>query len=269
MSSKGKKSIDGPKSSSEEITISSMKKELELEQKAKDTMEWSNAELERSVRAMEANVMQLESGNFDADDSEIKQKYENQRQLNVQLQEQKRWLEHELEQVRLKIQNEKQYPMPDPFSLDWDNLSETELKRLVGQLEKTRNDLKSDLRERQWRLDKEGKEYHHYDDFCRMYTAEIKNLNRILESLMRTGMVPTSMSGRFREKAGFALAQPIPPKRNEYSGWCSKQQEPSAEERISKPSRRSNTRTKCETVAQDCGKKTFGENAAPDKGYRH
>lgn len=76
-----------------------MKKELELEQKAKDTMEWSNAELERSVRAMEANVIQLESGNFDADDSEIKQKYENQRQLNVQLQEQKRWLEHELEQV--------------------------------------------------------------------------------------------------------------------------------------------------------------------------
>ena len=28
--------------------------------------------------------------------------------------------------------------------LDWDSLSETELKRLVGQLEKTRNDLKFD-----------------------------------------------------------------------------------------------------------------------------
>ena len=48
---------------------------------------------------MEMNVLQLEAGNHDADDSEIKQKYENQRQLNVQLQEQKRWLEHELEQV--------------------------------------------------------------------------------------------------------------------------------------------------------------------------
>ena len=43
--------------------------------------------------------MQLESGNLEADDSEIKQKFDNQRQLNVQLQEQKRWLEHELEQV--------------------------------------------------------------------------------------------------------------------------------------------------------------------------
>ena len=65
--------------------------------------------------------------------------------------------------------------IPDPFSFDWDNLSETELKRLVLQLEKTRNDLRSDLREMQWRLDKEGTEFHHHDDFGRMYQAEIKN----------------------------------------------------------------------------------------------
>ena len=54
----------------------------------------------RSVSEMERNVFQLESGNYDYDDSEIKQKYDNQRQLNIQLQEQKRWLEHELEEVR-------------------------------------------------------------------------------------------------------------------------------------------------------------------------
>ena len=55
---------------------------------------------------MEANVIQLEAGNLEADDSEIKRKYDNQRQLNIQLAEQKRWLEHELEQIKLKIQNE-------------------------------------------------------------------------------------------------------------------------------------------------------------------
>ena len=49
--------------------------------------------------------MQLESGNLEADDSEIKQKFDNQRQLNVQLQEQKRWLEHELEQVIFRGNN--------------------------------------------------------------------------------------------------------------------------------------------------------------------
>ena len=42
----------------------------------------------------------------------------------------------------------------------------------------------------EWRLDKEGKEFHHFDDFCRMYQAEIKNLNRVLESLVRTGVIP-------------------------------------------------------------------------------
>ena len=33
--------------------VASLKKELNVEQKAKDTIEWSNLELERSVRAME------------------------------------------------------------------------------------------------------------------------------------------------------------------------------------------------------------------------
>ena len=196
----------------EEEEIDQLKKEIELEQKNKDSADWSNEELERSVRAMERNVLALESGNLEADDSEIKTKYDNQRQLNVQLQEQKRWLEHELEQVgfrgqiallddiiavflfqiKLKIQNEKMQAMPDPFSLDWDNLSETELKRLVGQLEKTRNDLQSDLREMQRRLEKEGREFHHYDDFCRLYRAEILNLNRTLDALARNGVLPSS-----------------------------------------------------------------------------
>ena len=98
MSSKTKKKPSST-SSDPAAVLESLKKELEAETKAKDTVEWSNLELERSVRAMEMNVLQLEAGNHDADDSEIKQKYENQRQLNVQLQEQKRWLEHELEQV--------------------------------------------------------------------------------------------------------------------------------------------------------------------------
>ena len=76
--------------------------------------------------------------------------------------------------------------------LDRDNLSETELKRLVGQLDKTRSDLESDLREMQRRLEKEGREFHHYDDFCRLYRAEILNLNRTLDALARNGILPAS-----------------------------------------------------------------------------
>ena len=105
------------------------------------------------------------------------------------------------------------HPLPDPFSLDWDNLSETELKRLVGQLEKTRNDLKSDVREMEWRLDKEGREYHHFDGFCKMYTAEIKNLNRILETLVRTGVIPTGFQmpgSQVKRKLPWLSRLPLP-----------------------------------------------------------
>ena len=39
------------------------------------------------------------SGNIEGEDSEPKQKYESQKQMNAQLLEQKKWLEHELEEV--------------------------------------------------------------------------------------------------------------------------------------------------------------------------
>ena len=46
---------------------------------------------------------------------------------------------HCLSQIKLKIQNEKLNPYPDTFSLDWDNLSELELKRLVTQVHPSQN----------------------------------------------------------------------------------------------------------------------------------
>ena len=44
----------------------------------------------------------------------------------------------------------------------------------------------------QFRLDKEGREFHHYDDFCQLYRAEILNLNRILDALVRNGVLPSN-----------------------------------------------------------------------------
>lgn len=35
------------------------------------------------VAMMEMNVFELESGNFEADDSEVKQRYDNQKQVNL------------------------------------------------------------------------------------------------------------------------------------------------------------------------------------------
>ena len=60
--------------------------------------------------------------------------------------------------------------------------------------EKTRNDLKSDLREMEWRLDKEGREFYHHEGFAKMYIAEVKSLDRTLDSLARTGLIPSGFS---------------------------------------------------------------------------
>lgn len=36
------------------------------------------------------------------------------------------------------MKNDRQNLVPDPFMMDWDNLSEAELKKLVTQLERSR-----------------------------------------------------------------------------------------------------------------------------------
>ena len=48
-------------------------------------IEWTNMELEKTVRMMERNVMAMEAGNHETDDSDAKQKYEGQKQLNIQV----------------------------------------------------------------------------------------------------------------------------------------------------------------------------------------
>lgn len=53
------------------------------------------------------------------------------------------------------------------------------------------------IREMEWRLDKEGREYHHYEDFCKLYRAEILNLNRMLDTLSKNGMLPSNLNLNF------------------------------------------------------------------------
>jgi len=166
--------------------IDRLRAEIAMEMKGKQTIDWTNNELTKSVMNMEKNILTLEGGNLEVDDNDVKQKFENQKQLNTQLEEQQKWLEDELEEIKLKIQNDKSHPLPDML-LNWDNLSEVEMKRLVMQLEKTRNDLKSDNREMEYRLDMEGQEFHRHNEFRKAYRAEVKGLTRTLDQLQKHG----------------------------------------------------------------------------------
>ena len=63
---------------------------------SKETAEWSQDELERSVSAIQHYVEALENRNLDDPGGSSKVKYDKQGHLE----EQKRWLEHEWEEVR-------------------------------------------------------------------------------------------------------------------------------------------------------------------------
>ena len=45
-----------------EQELERLKQELEVEARARDTVEWTNMELERNVKMMERSVQQLEAG---------------------------------------------------------------------------------------------------------------------------------------------------------------------------------------------------------------
>jgi hypothetical protein len=54
-----------------EQELERLKQELEVEARARDTVEWTNMELERNVRVMERSVQQLEAGSLKGQCHEI------------------------------------------------------------------------------------------------------------------------------------------------------------------------------------------------------
>ncbi|XP_037776629.1 uncharacterized protein LOC119573484 [Penaeus monodon] len=71
------------------------------------------------------------------------------------------------------------------YDADLDKYSEFELLRMVKSLERERNNLYSDLRNKSWLLDNQSKEYHHLKELIRAYTGDLTIVNRSLEHMWR------------------------------------------------------------------------------------
>ena len=84
---------------------------------------WGKAEVRGAEAAEHSGRNQcLQSYNDSSDTNYVESKDDDDEDdVPVQLMEQKRWLEHELEEIKLKIQNDKSHPLPDML-LDWDSL---------------------------------------------------------------------------------------------------------------------------------------------------
>lgn len=179
-----------------------LKAELEQEKRYREGMEWSNSEMERSIGELETYLRDLDDSTREADDNEWKVRFESQTALNKQLTEQKDWLETELAEARRKLTTGS-YPEAMNFNLD--ALNEAELLRLVKHLERMRNDYYSTLRDTEWKLDKESKEFHHFDEMRRVYKADLKHANQTIERMRLStvldpsGMSPLYPSGYFRD----------------------------------------------------------------------
>jgi hypothetical protein len=164
--------------------------ELEQEKRHRDAIEWSNAELERSVAELETYYRDLHADSRDPDDNEWKVRFESQTELNKQLNEQREWLESELMEMRRKL-TIGAYPEAKKYNLD--SLNEPELLRLVKHLERTRNGLYSSMRDMEWKLDKEAKEFRHFDEIRRNVRSDLKQVNHTLERMQWSRVVEPGM----------------------------------------------------------------------------
>ncbi|CAG7726488.1 unnamed protein product, partial [Allacma fusca] len=83
--------------------VDHLKAELEQERRYKETIEWSNAELERSISELSAYLDELDANSRAADDNEWKVRFDSQTALNKQLKDQKDFLETELTEARRRL----------------------------------------------------------------------------------------------------------------------------------------------------------------------
>ncbi|XP_042856829.1 uncharacterized protein LOC122243356 isoform X2 [Penaeus japonicus] len=156
-----------------------------------DTILWSVGVLQQSVDELQKQLEDLNNGEDEM--SEFKLRYEAQLELNSKLDEQTQWYEEEVDKTKEKIKKAFQRVPNNITSLcqefsydeDLDKYTEFELLRMVKSLERERNNLYSDLRNKSWMLDNQSKEYHHLKELIRAYTGDLTIVNRSLEHMWR------------------------------------------------------------------------------------
>ncbi|XP_018494549.2 coiled-coil domain-containing protein 169 [Galendromus occidentalis] len=147
----------------------SLLEEIDREQRFKHV-------LEQSLKDLEHTVCQLEERSGNPDVSEWQLRYTTQVELNHHLDQQKEWL-------RGQVECQQGRPFIGSAELDLDSFSEAQLARCLRQLEKDRDNLRSDVRDLEWRLDQESKAFHKFDETRKAYQTEIRDAMTNLEAL--------------------------------------------------------------------------------------
>ncbi|KAF8785311.1 Coiled-coil domain-containing protein 169 [Argiope bruennichi] len=139
-------------------------------------LDLSIEELQKTIDALEQQVDHTDI----ADEDEWKVRYYTQVEVNEQLERQRDWLMERVEAARNQSQEGVSALLAE---LDLDSLTESQLLRYLKQLEKDRNSLYNELRDKEWKLDQESKTFHKYNDTRKAYMTEITEAMLNLEAM--------------------------------------------------------------------------------------
>ncbi|XP_035223864.1 coiled-coil domain-containing protein 169-like [Stegodyphus dumicola] len=156
--------------------VETLRSEIENEQRMTEMLDLSIEELQRTVEALEQQVDHTDI----ADEDEWKVRYYTQVEVNEQLERQRDWLMERVEAARNQSQEGVSALLAE---LDLDSLTESQLLRYLKQLEKDRNSLYNELRDKEWKLDQESKTFHKYNDTRKAYMTEITEAMLNLEAM--------------------------------------------------------------------------------------
>ncbi|XP_055926434.1 coiled-coil domain-containing protein 169-like isoform X1 [Argiope bruennichi] len=156
--------------------VETLRSEIENEQRMTEMLDLSIEELQKTIDALEQQVDHTDI----ADEDEWKVRYYTQVEVNEQLERQRDWLMERVEAARNQSQEGVSALLAE---LDLDSLTESQLLRYLKQLEKDRNSLYNELRDKEWKLDQESKTFHKYNDTRKAYMTEITEAMLNLEAM--------------------------------------------------------------------------------------
>ncbi|XP_076046385.1 uncharacterized protein LOC143028335 isoform X2 [Oratosquilla oratoria] len=156
-----------------------LENELEQEMRYRDTIRWSVGVLQQSVDDLEKQLDEIENGG--GSDEEFKLRYDAQVELNAKLEEQTKWYKDELESSRERMNKGQEFA----YDQGLDDYTEFELAHMVKLLERERNGLYGELRNKSWLLDNQSKEYYHLKELIKAYSGDLTIVNRSLEKIWR------------------------------------------------------------------------------------
>ncbi|XP_066978488.1 uncharacterized protein [Macrobrachium rosenbergii] len=175
----GGKSTKAPGAAAKKDEMAKLQKELDQEIRYRDTIQWSVGVLQQSVEELQKQLDAVKKGEDFG--SEYKLRYETQLELNAKLEDQTAWYVDEIDKTKEKMKQGQEFA----YDQDLNDYTEFELLRLVKTLERERNNLYGDLRNKSWLLDNQSKEYYHLKELIKAYSGDLSIVNRSLEHLWR------------------------------------------------------------------------------------